>query len=144
MHFTIVGLFRSSCAGVGEMAAEIQQTRLGVAVDMDMLHRHIKHRVAAHIVRLQHAAMQMRQGIGHLRLAAGAVGPNMLLEALLRGELGDAGKVLGTSCCCADSTFTHKWPLARKIGWMAALRLMHSTSVGGSSVTLVTAVMVMP
>ena len=37
----------------------------------------------------------MRQGIGHLRLAAGAVGPNMLLETLLRGELGDAGKVLG-------------------------------------------------
>ena len=51
---------------------------------------------------------------------------------------------LEMSCCSAASTFTHSCPLRTKTGCAWELRFMQTSSVGGWSVTLQTAVAVMP
>ena len=93
---------------------------------------------------IDNTAVQVRQRAFDFELSGLPSMPNMVFEAFFGREVGQSGKVFGNILLAVVERVDTQIAVARRMGMMADWRLMHSMTVGGSSVTAVTAVKVMP
>jgi hypothetical protein len=125
-------------------AVEVSQAGQGGGAlgHLDLLQLDDEDAVGADRVGGDDAAVEVDQGAGQRRAPVARVGGQRAKRSLIvTSRLANRAD---TSCWAALSTFTHSTPLPAKKRWAKDERFMHTSTVGGLSVTLQTAEAVKP
>lgn len=88
--------------------------------------------------------VQVRQRALYFKLSRFAAMPDVVGKPLFGRQAGQPGKMFGNILMFVRQRIDAEAAVSDRIGMIRALRLMHSITVGGSSVTGATAVIVMP